>query len=207
MIRPAGEVCVVGIVGGSASGKTTLAVALLDRLGPGRAARLSEDSYYRDLSALPPGERSRRNFDRPEAIDFPRLARDLAELKAGRRVVPPRYDMRSHTRRGTGVPVAPAPVILVDGILLLADPETARLLDRVVFVELPERERLARRLARDVALRGRTEEEVRERWERQVLPMHAAYVAPARARADLVVPGDGSPARNAERVARALGLG
>jgi len=195
---------VIGIVGGSGSGKSTLADALIRRLGENRVRILSQDSNDRDLSHLPLEERARTNFDAPESLDLAGMGADLAALRAGRPVRPPRYDMATHTRTGFADAVEPAPVILAEGTLLLTEPAIAETLDAVVYVELPEDERLARRIQRDVEDRDRTEESVRAQWKATVLPMHRRYLAPARDHADLVVSGASPIGGTARAVAAAL---
>jgi uridine kinase len=190
---------IVGITGGSGSGKSTLALDLVKSLGT-RAALLSTDSYYRDLSPLPPAERARTDFDAPAAIEFDLLAAHLDSLREGRGIRPPIYDMKTHTRVGEAAPVDPAEILVLEGLLLLADARIAGSIDFLVYVDLPEPDRLARRLARDVAERGRSEAEVLSRWRSNVLPMHETHVAPGRARADRVVPGDGDAAAIVERL-------
>lgn len=194
----------IGIVGGSGSGKSTLARALARRIGEDRVRILKQDFYYRDLSHLPLGERARTNFDAPESLDLAGMGADLAALRAGRSVRPPRYDMATHARIGFAEEVEPAPVILAEGTLLLADPAVAETLDAVVYVELPAEQRLARRIRRDVEDRGRTEESVRARWEATVLPMYREHTAPIRNRADLVVSGAAPVEETARAVAAAL---
>ena len=191
---------VVGILGGSEAGKSSLAAAVL---GLADGVALSQDSYYRDLSHLEPCARAAANFDEPGAVDLDLLADDLRSLKEGRAVSPPFYDMTTHTRIGVGAPVAPAPLVVVEGTLLLSNPRVAAALDVVVFVDLPDEDRLERRIARDVGERGRTVASVRRQWEPTVLPMHRRHVLPARDRADLAVSG-ADPALEAARRVVAL---
>lgn len=195
---------VLGIVGGSGSGKTTLARAVRDALGPDRCALLRQDSYYRDLSHLPLDERGATNFDAPEAVELSLLAEHLRALVRGEIVRPPVYDMTTHTRRGEDAAVVPADHVVVEGLLLAADASVATALDVLVFVDLPDEARLARRIERDVAERGRTEDEVRARWTAHARPMYERHVAPARASADLVVRGDAPLEESVARVLRAL---
>jgi uridine kinase len=190
---------IVGITGGSGSGKSTLARALVRALGR-RAALLSTDSYYRDLSPLPPEERARTDFDAPAAIQFDLLADHLEVLREGRAIQPPVYDMKTHTRTGEAPPVEPKEILVLEGLLLLADARIAASIDFLVYVDLSEPDRLPRRLARDVSERGRSEAEVLARWRSNVLPMHEMHVAPGRTRADRVVAGDADPAATVERL-------
>lgn len=195
---------VVGIGGGSASGKTSLARALHASLGPGRARLIGEDDYYRCASTLPDFDAARWNFDHPDAKDFALLSAHLAALKAGRTAEKPLYDYVTHTRRAGVEPIAPAPVILLEGILHLADPQVRALVDFAVFVDAADDLRLARRVLRDVAERGRHAEDVVRQYLSTVRPMHAAFVAPQRAHADFVSDGASRPDAAAAAVLAAL---
>lgn len=194
---PAGEaagVTIVGIAGGSGSGKTWLARRLCARLGA-RAALLAADDYYRDLSHLTAAELAAHNFDRPEALDGAELAAHLAALKAGQAVLPPRYDFATHRRAAAPERLEPRPVIVAEGLFLLALPELRRWLDIKVFVAAPEAERRARRLARDQAERGIGPDEAARQYKETVAPMHERWVAPSRRWADYVASaGDGAVA-------------
>jgi len=181
---------VVGVCGGSGSGKTTLARQLVTGLGPARVVTIGFDSYYHDLSHLPHGERVVVNFDHPDSLDGDLFVHHLDELRAGRAVDVPVYDFAAHTRTGTHERIEPRPVVLVDGILLLAFPEVRDRLDLAVFVDAPEGVRLHRRTARDVVERGRDPEGVRRQFAATVAPMHDAHVEPHRHHADRVVRHD-----------------
>lgn len=182
---------VVGIAGGTGAGKTTLARRLRDAAPAGAVAHLALDDYYRDLSDLPLDARGARDFDRPEALDLEHLVADLEALRAGRAADVPVYDFRTHARvRDRVRRVEPTPLVVVEGILLLADARVRERLDLRVFVDAPADVRLARRLRRDVAERGRTPESVLAQYDASVRPAHEALVAPSRAHAHLVVPGD-----------------
>jgi len=191
---------ILGVTGGSGSGKSMLTAAVRDRLGREECAVLGQDSYYRDLSHLSPAARADTNFDAPAAVELTLLGDHLRALASGRPVRPPVYDMTNHTRRGEGAPVGPAERVIVEGLLLTAEPAVAKAIDVLVFVDLEDAARLARRIARDVSERGRTEAEVRRRWRAHALPMHRAWVAPARDRADLVVWGDAPVLESVERI-------
>jgi uridine kinase len=188
---------VVGVVGGSGAGKSSLTAAVL---GKADAVAMSMDSYYRDLSHLEPEARAATDFDSPAAVDLDLLAEDLAKLKEGRTVRPPLYDMFTHTRIGAGAAITPAPLVLVEGTLLLSAPRVAAALDLVVYVDTDDDVRLERRIDRDVRDRGRTEASVRAQWRATVLPMHRRFVLPARDLADLVVSGTEPPLRSAGRL-------
>lgn len=178
---------VLGLAGGSGSGKSTLARALVDRLGVARCLHLQHDRYYR---SLPEGvDPATYDFDRPEALDTARLVADLRRLLRGVPARLPRYDFARHRRLAEEEVVEPREWIVLEGILVLWDPELLPLLDYRVYVHAPEDVCLARRLQRDVVERGRDPESVLAQFERSVRPMHARYVAPCRARADLVVDG------------------
>ena len=177
----------VGIAGGSGSGKTALAHALRESLRPARAVSLAQDAYYRDRGALPPGARARLDFDAPDAFDLDLFVEHLAALRGGGRVRPPRYCFVTHRRRGRGDAVGPADIVLVEGLFLYVDARVRELLDLRIYLDAPERVRLARRLARDVAERGRTERSVIEQYRRSAVPAQRRYVEPSRAWADVVL--------------------
>lgn len=204
MMGPVHRPVVVGIAGGSGAGKGYLVRRLMERLGRERCVRVAQDWYYADLSAMPLAERARRNFDHPEAIDFALLARHLQELIRGNTVQRPVYDFALHTRCQETVPLSPAEVILVEGILVLHEARVRALCDIRVFVEAPDEVRFRRRLIRDVAQRGRTEESVRAQFARSVRPMHQAYVEPSRQFADLVIDGSGEELGGIEALVRRI---
>lgn len=191
---------VVGVTGGSGSGKSALVQAVVAALGPERVAVLSQDAYYRDRGDLPVTARAAMNYDVPDALDHDRFRADVGALRAGRAVVPPQYCFATHRRLGYGDPVAPREVVMVEGILLLHDPGVRRLLDLAIFVDAPAELRLARRVARDTAERGRTAEAVIDQCRGTVLPAHARFVEPAKAWADLVILNAGRLAAAAEIV-------
>lgn len=195
---------VIGIGGGSASGKTSLARALHAALGAERARLIGEDDYYRCASSLPGFDAARWNFDHPDAKDFSLLSAHLAALKAGRAAEKPLYDYVTHTRRPQVEPVAPAPVILLEGILHLADPAVRAHVDFAVFVHAADDLRLARRVLRDVAERGRRAEDVVRQYLSTVRPMHEAFVAPQLSSVDLVADGTTAPEALARDVLLAL---
>lgn len=182
---------VVGIAGGSASGKSTVVEEVIRLLGPGRTAWLPHDAYYRDLSHLSMAERIRVNVDHPDSLETELLVTHVRELLAGRPVEVPRYDYISQTRSARGIHVQPAPAIVVEGLLALHDERLRTLMDLTAFVDAPEEDRLARRIARDTEERGRSLEEVVRQHHERVQPMHDRFVAPAREVADVVVEGGG----------------
>ena len=183
------------MVGGSGAGKTTLAWGLEDRLGADVSV-LWFDEYYHDLVHLTPDERALVNYDHPDSLDVDLLVSHLDGLLAGRPAEVPVYDFTTHTRTGTTRRVDPRPVIVVDGILVLAFPVIRERLDVSVFVEAPAEVRLARRLDRDVRERGRTPESVRTQFAATVAPMHDAFVSPCRDLADLTLDGQGDLVAN-----------
>ena len=185
----------IGVVGGSGAGKTTLAWGLEDRLGADVSV-LWFDEYYHDLVHLTPDERALVNYDHPDSLDVDLLVSHLDGLLAGRPAEVPVYDFTPHTRTGTTRRVDPRPVIVVDGILVLAFPVIRERLDVSVFVEAPAEVRLARRLDRDVRERGRTPECVRTQFAATVVPMHDAFVSPCRDLADLTLDGQGDLVAN-----------
>ena len=180
-------VYVFGICGGSGAGKSTLTRRLTERLGRAEASVLAFDAYYRDLAHLPFAERRPRNFDHPDSLDSALFLEHLDALKRGLDVDVPVYDFSTHTLSGRFERVAAAPVLLVEGILLLAFEEAAARLDYSVFLDVPEEVRLQRRIQRDVAERGRPVDHVRRQFAATVAPMHDALVEPSRHRADRIV--------------------
>jgi uridine kinase len=178
---------VVGVAGGSGSGKTALCRALTSGLGSDRVAVLCHDAYYRDRSELAAAERAALNYDIPDAFDAGLFLDHLRALRAGQPIRPPRYCFVTHRRIGADAVVEPRPVVLVEGILLLHEPEARALLDVAFFLDVPDQVRLARRIARDTAERGRTRRSVLSQFEATVRGAHTAYVEPTKAHADLVL--------------------
>lgn len=186
-------VFLLGIVGGSASGKSRLAEALARHFAPQGAYVIPEDDYYIDATVIPDFNADTFNFDEPAAKDHDLLAAHLDRLKSGEAVDTPLYDFRTHSRRAETAQRQPAPVILVEGLHLLASPDIARTLDMAVFVHACEQTRFARRMARDVSERARTPESVTLQFNTIVQPMHERHVEPQRAHADIVVENMGKP--------------
>jgi uridine kinase len=176
----------IAISGGSGSGKTTLATALANRLGQGDCLIVSDDDYYLGRPKQGPFDPDRFNFDDPSSKDLPMLGEHLARLRRGEVIDRPKYDMRTHSRLDQTVAVAPRPFIIVEGIHVLAGPFND-LFDLTVFVETPADVRLARRVLRDIAQRGRPVEEVVHRYIEFVRPSHLAHTQPCAARAQVVV--------------------
>lgn len=179
---------VIGIGGGSGSGKTTIAEALIREIGERACALILHDAYYRDLSHLALPERAAQNFDHPDALETELLVAHLRELLAGKSVDQPSYDFTQHLRREQTERIDPRPVILVEGVLVLADPELRELFDLKIYVDTDADLRLMRRLQRDIRERGRSLDSVFEQYLDTVRPMHVRHVEPTRAFADLVIP-------------------
>ncbi|HUS70389.1 MAG TPA: uridine kinase [Anaerolineae bacterium] len=182
---------IVGVAGGTGSGKTTVSQAILDRVGRDRIAYLQHDSYYRDRSHVPLEERAKANFDHPDALESELLAQHLASLKTGQAVEVPVYDFTTHTRETRTVTVAPRKVILVEGILIFAERALRELMDIKVFVDTDADIRFIRRLQRDITDRGRTVESVIRQYTETVRPMHLEFVEPSKRYADVIIPEGG----------------
>lgn len=184
--RCRGRTCLVAITGGSGAGKSWLTLRLQEMFGK-ESARLSVDDFYRDLSHLSLGQRDRVNFDHPRAIDWEALGAVLKECASGRELRLPRYDFRTHSRVLSGEGWSPKPLVFVEGLWILRRPAIRRLFDFKLYIECPAEVRLRRRIERDVLERGRTEESVRRRFEREVAPMNERYVAPQARWADMII--------------------
>ena len=179
---------VIGIAGGTGSGKTTVADLIAEDLGPDRVALIIQDHYYRDLSHLSVEERAHFNFDHPDAIDAERMAADVRDLKAGLPVERPVYDFKTHTRRVETVRIEPRDTLIVEGILVLELDEIRSQMDVKLYVETDDDLRFIRRLRRDVSERGRTVESVIEQYMDTVRPMHLEFVEKSRRYADIILP-------------------
>ncbi|MEX2501106.1 MAG: uridine kinase [Trueperaceae bacterium] len=182
---------VIGLAGGTGSGKSTVAHAIVTA-GSGRVAILPQDAYYRDRPELPFEARAVTNYDEPSAFDTELLVAQLDDLIAGRPIQRPVYDFERHQRSGDAVHVAPSPVLVVEGILVLHEPALRERMSLQVFVDAPPDERFIRRLERDVQERGRSAESVIAQYRRTVKPMHDLFVEPTKQHADLIVPEGGS---------------
>jgi uridine kinase len=180
----------IGIAGGTGSGKTTLAAGLTAQLR-GDVAVLEHDWYYRDRSAMTEAEREEVNYDEPAALDNPLLVQHLAELRAGRPVDCPQYDFATHTRRASTLRVEPARIVAVEGILLFAIPELCASLDLRIFVDTDDDIRLMRRISRDIVERKRDISSIEHQYYSTVRPMHVLHVAPSKRHAHLIVPEGG----------------
>jgi len=182
---------VIGIAGGSGSGKTTVAQEILQRVGPHRIAFLQHDAYYKDLSGLPPAQRADVNFDHPNSLESELLTHHVDELKAGHSVEVPIYDFSTHSRTDKTFTVQPRAVILVEGILIFAEPELRKRFDVKIFVDTDSDLRLIRRLQRDITERSRTTESVIKQYMKTVRPMHLEFVEPSKRYADVIIPEGG----------------
>jgi uridine kinase len=182
---------VIGIAGGSGSGKSTVARNVGASLGDASVAFIDMDAYYLDHAHLPFEERKRINWDHPNAFDWDHLVSQLSELSAGRPIEKPVYDFVVHVRRSDTVRIPPADVIVVDGILLLTDVRVRDLCDVKVFVDADADVRLIRRIKRDLTKRGRSLNEILEQYLSTVQPMHLEFVEPSKRYADVIVPRGG----------------
>jgi uridine kinase len=190
----------IGLSGGSCAGKTTLARLIKDRLAPIPTAIINTDRYYRPLDHLPIEKRTLENFDSPEMLERELLRSHLTLLKSGKPAGLPVYDFRLHTRSPENELLDPPPVILVEGLFVLTDPGIRPLFDLAVFVETPSDIRLARRILRDQAERGRTPEETIKRYFSQIRPGHEKFAQPGQEIADLVLAGENNPEEAADLV-------
>jgi len=182
---------VIGIAGGSGSGKTTVAQEILQRVGPARIAFLQHDSYYKDLSGLPPTQRAEVNFDHPNSLETDLLTQHIASLRDGKAVEVPIYDFSTHSRTDRTFTVQPRGVILVEGILLFTEATLREMFDVKIFVDTDSDIRFIRRLERDLAERGRTTESVIKQYQSTVRPMHLEFVEPSKRYADVIIPEGG----------------
>ncbi|HZI64543.1 MAG TPA: uridine kinase [Thermoanaerobaculia bacterium] len=181
----------LGVAGGTGSGKTTVAQSILETVGRERIAFLAQDSYYKDVEWGHDHDLLRHNFDHPDALDDDLLIEHLQRLKAGHSVEVPIYDFVRHRRKPETRRVEPRPVVLVEGILLFAEPRLRELLDFKVFVDTDADVRLMRRLRRDLSERGRAVEDVLRQYMETVRPMHLEFVEPSKRWADVIVPEGG----------------
>ena len=182
---------ILGVAGGSGSGKSTVVREVVGILGQEAASVIRHDWYYRDLSHLTYEERSMVNFDHPDSLETELLAAHLGELLEGHGVDVPTYEFASHTRAQATLRIGPTPVVILDGILVLADSELRDLMDLSVFVDTEPDVRLMRRVRRDTVKRRRTAASVLDQYERTVRPMHLEFVEPSRRHADMTVPEGG----------------
>lgn len=182
---------VIGIAGGTGSGKSTVAKVIIDRVGANHIALLPHDAYYKDLANLAPAQRTTINFDHPDSLDTNLLIQHIKQLKCYESIELPIYDFKTHTRTGTSIILQPQPVILVEGILILAEVGLRELFDVKIFVDTDADIRFIRRLERDIAERGRTSASVIQQYLSTVRPMHMEFVEPSKRYADVIIPEGG----------------
>ncbi len=182
---------IIGVAGGTGSGKTTVVRKIMETLGSRDVVVIQHDSYYRDRSHLSPEERACINYDHPDALETNLFADHLELLISGKPAAIPVYDFVTHTRRKETVQVKPARVIVVEGILILADERLRSLMDIKIFVDTDDDERFIRRMQRDVRERGRSHESVVEQYLSSVKPMHLQFVEPSKRHADIIIPEGG----------------
>ena len=180
---------IVGIAGGSGSGKSTIVAELVHLLGPGITTVIRHDWYYRDLSHLEFEDRTEVNFDHPSSLETELLVKHVMTLIAGNSVDAPSYDFSTHTRSSSTIQLEPSQVLILDGILALAHEQLRKLMDICVFVDTDVEKRLERRMERDSGERGRNPASVIQQFESTVLPMHHKFVEPSREYAEITIPG------------------
>ena len=181
----------IGVAGGSGSGKTTVSTAILERVGTEHIAYLEHDSYYKDINDLPFPHDGFINFDHPDSLETSLLIEHIHQLKRGQPAQIPIYDFTTNSRTGQFRIVEPQPIILVEGILIFAEPDLRKLFDMRIFVDTAPDIRLIRRLRRDISERGRTAESVIEQYLNSVRPMHLDFVEPSKRYADVIIPEGG----------------
>ncbi len=182
---------IIGICGGTGSGKTTIARKIVQEVGAENVVLVEQDSYYRNLADMPLDERRQANFDHPDSIDSEMLMNHIKRLKNGQSIEMPVYDFKSHTRSDKNEHIEPKPVVIVEGILIFSESRVLDLLDVRVFVDTPDDIRFIRRLKRDISERGRTTESVIAQYFATVRPMHFDFVEPSKRHADIIIPEGG----------------
>jgi len=183
---------IIGIAGGTGSGKTTVVKKIVDKLPEGEVVILPQDSYYRDSSHLPLEDRLEINFDHPDSIEFELLIKHLKELRKGHAIQQPIYSYLTCTRASETIPVKPCHIIIVEGVLVLTNPDLRKMMDLKVFVDADADDRLIRVINRDIVERGRSVNKVMERYEHTVKPMHLQFIEPTKRFADLIIPQGGN---------------
>lgn len=182
---------VIGIAGGTGSGKTTVVKRIVESFPKNEVVLLPQDSYYKDSSSVPMELRKRINFDHPDAFDWDLLSEHLSMLRDGKAIEQPVYSYLTCTRQPETIHIEPRNVVIIEGILALSDPKLRELMDLKIFVDADPDERLIRVIQRDVIERGRTAEEVMDRYVKVLKPMHLEFIEPAKRYADLIVPQGG----------------
>ena len=189
--NPKSKAILIGIAGGTGSGKTSIAEALMKELGRDKVVVLEQDSYYHDLGHLTPAERMRVNFDHPDSVDFERMRQDLQALLAAKSVAVPIYDYSTHMRKSEPRHISGHRIIILEGILVLAEAAVRELMDIKIYVDTADDVRFIRRMTRDVKVRGRSFESVVDQYYKTVRPMHAQFVEPTKRFADIIIPEGG----------------
>jgi len=183
---------IVGIAGGTGSGKTTVVNRILERLPEDKVTLLPQDAYYKDNSQLKLEDRQEVNFDHPDSVEFSLLIEQLTQLKAGKTVQRPIYSYLTCTRSEETLPIEPLQVTILEGILILTSEELRKLIDVKVFVDADADDRLSRVVSRDIQERGRSVNKVLERYDKTVKPMHLQFIEPSKRYADIIVPQGGN---------------
>lgn len=181
---------IIGIAGGTGCGKTTVVKQIVNELPENEVCVISQDSYYKDTSHLRYEERTKINFDHPQSIDFKLLGEHLTALRKGETIEQPVYSFVEHNRTKETVLTKPSKVIIVEGILILTNPKIREMFDIKIYVQTDSDERLIRRLKRDIAERGRDIEEVLDRYQNTLKPMHQQFIDPTKEFADLIIPNN-----------------
>lgn len=182
---------IIGIAGGTGSGKTTVVRKIMERLPQGEVGIISQDNYYKDSSHVPEEDRQKINFDEPAAFDWDLLLKHLKDLKQGKSIEMPTYSYLTCSRNEETIPLDPHDVVVIEGILVLSDPRLRNIMDIKVFVDADGDDRLIRVISRDCIERGRTPEAVIERYQRVLKPMHLLHIEPAKKFANIIVPEGG----------------
>jgi uridine kinase len=186
---------VIGVAGGSGSGKSTVTRQVLASIGPEMAAVVMQDDYYLDQSHLSPNERHKTNYDHPDAFDWPLMMQHVQALRRGEAIEMPEYDFALHNRSRKTIPLKPAPVIVIEGLFALYDAELRKMMSLKIFVDTAPDVRFIRRLQRDIAERGRSTESVISQYLNTVRPMHKQFIEPTKREADVILPhGANGPA-------------
>ena len=183
---------IIGIAGGTGSGKTTVVRKIIESLEPGEVVLLPQDSYYKDSSHVPVEERQNINFDHPDAFEWSLLSKHVTMLKEGKSIEQPTYSYLTCTRQPETIHIEPRDVIIIEGILALCDKKLRNLMDLKVFVDADSDDRLIRVIHRDIKERGRTAEAVMERYTKVLKPMHLQFIEPCKRYADLIIPEGGN---------------
>ena len=195
---------IIGIAGGTGSGKTTVVKKLLERLPKSKVALMPQDSYYNDGNDVPIEERQKVNYDHPNAFDWALLRQQLSDLQNGKTIEQPVYDYITSSRQKETITITPKPIILVEGIMALYDPEIRESMNLKIFVDADADDRLIRVIYRDIVERNRTVEDVLKRYQEVLKPMHQQFIEPCKRYADIIVPQGGHNAKAIDTVARSI---